>query len=137
MDILEHLFKKHTIDWPVPKEAVTNDTAEGNEKLVAPKVKSKGQWKPLTPTLVHPGRKSRSTAQKKPEGRREPKQQKDNKPVTNSEHKSPQKKEEKKASAHTSKPRNRKPMFNKPYRKAPAYVTVDAETLKFYIMQQM
>ncbi|KAG1466327.1 hypothetical protein G6F46_002030 [Rhizopus delemar] len=127
--------KIQSSDWPAPKEAVVNnDSSEEAEKLVAPKVKSKGQWKPLTPTIVHAPRRRRP-GYKKSEGRRvtTASKQKETKPVENSK-----KEEEKKTSNHhhTSKPRSRKPMFQR-YRKAPAFVTVDAETMKVYVMQQI
>ncbi|KAI9267467.1 hypothetical protein BY458DRAFT_475957 [Sporodiniella umbellata] len=98
-------------EWPAPKEATVEANSEEVEKLVAPKVKSKGQWKPLTPTIVHSRSRPRG---KKFEG----------------------KKEVKPSDKKTSKPRSKKPLFQR-YRKAPAFVKIDADTLKVYVMQQI
>ncbi|KAG1180245.1 hypothetical protein G6F70_000632 [Rhizopus microsporus] len=162
-------------DWPAPKEAATTEpsnTSEESEKLVAPKVKSKGQWKPFTPTIVHAPRSGRKHGRrrsaagdrhsKKSEGRRGSKQQKDQAKETKSAPATPvanetkgntavssdkKKDEEKKAPQsqqqphhhhhQTNKSRSRKPLYHKPYHKTPAFVQVDAETLKVYIMQQI
>ncbi|KAG1642999.1 hypothetical protein G6F44_004276 [Rhizopus delemar] len=121
--------KEKATDWPAPKEAVTETSSEEAEKLVAPKVKSKGQWKPLTPTIIHTS--PHRPRPKKSEGRR----QKEGKPSENKKSEN-KKTENKKEEKKYGKNRPKKPLFQR-YRKAPAFIKVDAETLKFYVMQQI
>ncbi|CAO3654429.1 unnamed protein product [Mucor hiemalis] len=143
-------------DWPAPKEAAvdTNEDAE-KDKFVAPKVKSKGQWKPFTPTIVHAsssGARSTSTARrnggrrtgnnesrskdaKKTSGARRGSKSKEATPSTaagaKDAPKSDNKDEEKKPKARSTRPKN---AYRSGPRKAPAFVNVDADTLKMYIM---
>jgi la-related protein 1 len=151
------------IDWPAPKEAAvdtnTNEDSADKEKFIAPKVKSKGQWKPFTPTIVHASSStSRSSTRrttrrsgassanstngisKKPSnpsssnsGRRGSKTKDVNATTSTKEIKS-DKEEEKKPKARSHRPKN---SYRTGQRKVPAFVNIDADTLKMYIMQQM
>jgi la-related protein 1 len=129
------------IDWPAPKDAGEAPEEAEKEKFAAPKVKSKGQWKPFTPTIVHtsptgsrpirknarrPDNRARDGKKAAPNVRRGSK--------TLTKEGKPEKSEEKKQKPRSIRSRN----FYRPNgRKTPAFINVDAETLKMYIMQQM
>jgi hypothetical protein len=83
----------------------------------------------LTPTIIHTS--PHRPRPKKSEGRR----QKEGKPSENKKSEN-KKTENKKEEKKYGKNRPKKPLFQR-YRKAPAFIKVDAETLKFYVMQQM
>ncbi|KAI9319502.1 hypothetical protein BX666DRAFT_2120213 [Dichotomocladium elegans] len=55
-----------TSAWPAPSEASLSDPAAGESgkknKMALPKGKGKGQWKPLTPTIIHTSSQSRPRA---------------------------------------------------------------------------
>lgn len=112
------------LDWPAPQDAVAEGTTNEAEKEKVVKVKSKGQWKPLTPTLVHksPRRKSRRS-----------------KPAADAKKNSSSKATkaaEAPADDKKSKPRSTRPKSSF-RRKNNGYISIDADTLKLYIMQQM
>ncbi|KAI9470058.1 MAG: hypothetical protein EXX96DRAFT_588641 [Benjaminiella poitrasii] len=163
--VAENTTEPSSADWPAPKEAAVENTEDNNEKekFVAPKIKNKGQWKPFTPTIVHAssptrsgrrnGRRSgnnssnadrnnkKSSANATNNQRRESKsKEEDSKPTdsTTTDNKASPKKDDKKTT-NNNKPRsaNRPKNFYRGQRKTPAFVTVDAETLKMYIMQQI
>lgn len=153
------------IDWPAPKEAAV-ETVEENadkEKFVALKVKSKGQWKPFTPTIVHASSstsrssarrstrrsgpssangESRSTGSSKKSSNpsngnnnaRRGSKSKDISASSTKDSTKSDKEEEKKPKARSHRPKN---SYRTGQRKVPAFVNVDADTLKMYIMQQM
>ncbi|KAI9250354.1 hypothetical protein EDC94DRAFT_315663 [Helicostylum pulchrum] len=148
-------------DWPAPKEAVVDSTTEEAEKFVETKVKSKGQWKPFTPTLVHASSSPR-TAARKPIRRTGPNNKDSKKASTNGPRRGSkpkdnttaitttatapapaptattstksEKEEEKKPKPRSVRPKNAGRFVP---RKAPAFVNIDADTLKMYIMQQI
>ncbi|CEP19458.1 hypothetical protein [Parasitella parasitica] len=144
-------------DWPAPKDAAVETTnADENEKeKLAKPVKSKGQWKPYTPTIVHASSPSRSSPRRA--GRRSNGENRTNKKPTNARRGSkskesnstannagtsitkdkenkPIKEEEKKPKSRATRPKN---AYRSNQRKMPAFVNVDADTLKMYIMQQI
>jgi la-related protein 1 len=136
------LFDIHAgnyLDWPAPKEAVVETNDSDKEKAaVAPKIKNKGQWKPFTPTIVHASSKSSRSNRKI---RRSTKTDKDapkkairkgsKSSTTSTKEPTTEKADDKKPKSRTVRPKS---TFR---RKTPAYVNVDADTLKVYIMQQM
>ncbi|KAI8052590.1 uncharacterized protein B0P05DRAFT_591761 [Gilbertella persicaria] len=162
-------------DWPAPKEAAVEPTEESNDKeKLAPKVKSKGQWKPFTPTIVHAssggrrrtGRRSNTSsnkdANKKTSTRRGSKSKEATKPnntittttttttatTTNTTTAAPAKtiskpegkKDEDKKSpmkSRSARPHPKSTYLYRGQRKMPAFINVDADTLKMYIMQQI
>lgn len=145
-----------SLDWPAPKEAAveTEDTNE-KDKFVETKVKNKGQWKPFTPTLVH----AASTSPRAPAAharkniRRTSERKEMKKPATatntttngattrrasksanDTAVKSETKEEEKKPKSRSVRPKSN---FRSGARKTPAFINIDEDTLKMYIMQQM
>ncbi|KAL7323049.1 hypothetical protein PS15p_211008 [Mucor circinelloides] len=147
-------------DWPAPKEAAaetTNVDENEKEKFVTPKVKNKGQWKPFTPTIVHASSSAsrssprRSTRRANGEGRTNKKSNSarrgsKSKEATNNtsnnntasankdKENKPVKDDEKKPKSRSVRPKN---SYRSGQRKVPAFVNVDADTLKMYIMQQI
>ncbi|GAN06742.1 la-related protein 1 [Mucor ambiguus] len=146
-------------DWPAPKDAAAETTnVEENEKFVTPKVKNKGQWKPFTPTIVHasssasrssPRRSNRRangevrTNKKSNTARRGSKSKEATNNTSNNttasatkdnKESKPVKDDEKKPKARSVRPKN---TYRNGQRKVPAFVNVDADTLKMYIMQQI
>ncbi|KAG2207968.1 hypothetical protein INT47_010952 [Mucor saturninus] len=151
-------------DWPAPKEAAveTEDTNE-KDKFVETKVKNKGQWKPFTPTLVHAStgsprvpaanarknirRTSERKEMKKPatvNGARRVSKSKDTTAAppttsaaaatTETPVKSDTKEEDKKPKARSVRPKSN---YRSGARKTPAFINIDEDTLKMYIMQQI
>lgn len=152
---------QYYIDWPAPKEAAVETAAEeaDKDKFVETKVKSKGQWKPFTPTLVHASSSPRATSARKSIRRTGPSESrsKDMKkssttgarrsskskeiptdgaptPATTTSTTKTDKEEEKKPKARSVRPKG---TYRPGARKTPAFINVDADTLKMYIMQQM
>ncbi|KAI8883963.1 hypothetical protein K501DRAFT_218440 [Backusella circina FSU 941] len=130
-------------DWPAPKEAGEAPEEAEKEKFSAPKVKGKGQWKPFTPTIVHTtpsgSRPIRKNARRPDSRGRDAKKTGSNVrrgSKTSMKETKPEKSEEKKQQQKPRSIRNRN--FYRPNgRKTPAFINVDADTLKMYIMQQI
>ncbi|KAI8989293.1 hypothetical protein BDB01DRAFT_739611 [Pilobolus umbonatus] len=194
---------KASADWPIPKEAATAEPVESTEKekFTAPKVKSKGQWKPYTPTIVHASssansrrknsrRQDNKDSNKPNHGNRRSKSKEanstvnkvtttettdattetttetttqtstasnnsksavgtsttnlltkasnDHTPVHKNGHHTHHKSEKTDDKKHSkARPSRGKAVQRSMPRKMPAYINVDAETLKMYIMQQI